>query len=180
MMNGKIISAMLGLALAGMSAGAAAAPTLISNASAFSGPCYNFNNYIPSTDTPVIGGAVTATKDIYSDGGTIVTIYRGFGNVCSPVALVLAPHTSLMGYLAYYTQVYGVQNEWFRVPNTKVTCPFNSAPIKVSGYTRTDGGLVVPNVIPYDFNIGSLSAASPHTFGATMELTLCVKTDTTP
>lgn len=196
-----IVKLMGVLMLAGASSAIAGAPTAIANNTGYSAACYDFNDYIPSTDSPVVGGAsVLRTKSGYGQG-RFATHF--FGKVCTSTPLNYAPGSwAAIGYLTYYGSY---SSEWYNsgpseqevvclIPNyyggacygdvpepaLKVVCPFNTAPIKVSGYTRSDGGATWTNVHGYD--VGSAAAwYDPRAISgvtSAMETILCVKTDT--
>lgn len=97
------LAALLALATLAISPGAiAGAPTLISSAPGKY--CYDFGNYIPSTDSPVVGGVYWS----YRGGGAYSTdkvpIIFGFGKVCTTIPMVwgaAAAYYNPGGYPSY-------------------------------------------------------------------------------
>lgn len=182
-------------------AGYAAAPTAIAANPGFASGCYNFNNYVAASGSPVVGGALTVA-------GNYGFYMAPFGQVCSkgaPLTYARPQYQSWVtfypGYLAWYTYGYG-SDAWYYAgpasvsyydngcacsltksvdnPTVSVACPWNTALIESSGYVRPDGGSIAPNIINADLGVGSgIYWMSPLT-GTKTKLFLCVKTDTAP
>lgn len=166
----KLFFALLGLAMGGTATGAmAASPTLISSSTGFN--CYNFNDYIPSTDSPVVGGWMTyASGEHYiapfgqmctnSKFGAISGIWYSAGaasvaapwehgcgdNGCAPLYVDIAPG------------MFGI-------------CPNNTATIKIDKYLRSDGVWMIPPASKYVGGPGGFVESPSKVY-------LCVKTDT--
>lgn len=155
MMNGKLFQMILGMAVVGVAFSGgeafAAAPTLISSDAGRY--CYDFGNYIPSTDSPVVGGFYVGTLgtdgavgEAYFNGDAIF----GFGKACTETPLSEGANGGVarwsnVGQLLYYTGAsYDVGGRWYGYSNDTgnlrpLRCPFNHAMIKTDGYLRSDG-----------------------------------------
>lgn len=153
-MKKKLIPALLGLVMAGIAGGAMAAnPVLLSSTGGKY--CYDFGGYIPSIDSPVVGGLYRAAKEASFYGDERSYVASGFGRACltAPIAALL-PHTGAGGVYApwfdytervsSYQWVSGGDNPSFRVESyhnkeAPILCPDNHAPIRVHSYRRSDG-----------------------------------------
>lgn len=189
-----------------VTAQAAPAPTPIGNFSNFNGLirpntgpvtsyCYNFNNYIQPTDSPVIGGIVIGES--IENRSWKVYLVRGFGKACVTKSLTFAspanPAWFTAGWLIGHSASTG---DWYsggftescgescsRIPPLMSgSCPANTAPIQVYGYVLPDGGTLVPNINSYLFRYVTPTWDNPLAYPNSYQITsvmLCVKTDTT-
>lgn len=180
-----------------------AAPTVITGNPGFAVACYDFNDYIPAVDSPVVGGWVMVKPNPSNytgyDSWPNSFYFRGFGKVCTKNALsqTTSQGDLVVGRLSVRSNAYGWyaagtatkvtsdDSGWFNyseIPNNtlKPSCPNNTAPIMVSNYTRSDGGVVVPPIHGYDI-AGANAWIYPASYpaGTTIEAFVCVKTDTT-
>lgn len=158
--------------------------------------CYNFNNFIPPTDSPVIGGIV-----MMHVGNQPINnpqyVFRGFGKACVTTPLVYAspPHPGWLygGYLQGYSAssgdwyIAGVAQScsdscWNLPPSVYASCPSNTAPIRANNYVLPDGGILVPSINSYSLRTYTHVWDNPLQYPATYQIRdviLCVKTDTT-
>lgn len=182
--------------------GSMAAPTVIANNTGYSAACYDFNNYVAATDSPVIGGWVILTPasgDTRTRGGR--HLFRGFGKVCTGTALSSATDFSqrYVGRLSYYSSaqewyVAGTaysdscsgadgpcMTTWYPMAESlRPSCTSNAAPIRVSGYVRSDGGTDLRPVHGYDLTGTNTAWFNPGSYpaGTILDTWVCVKTDT--
>lgn len=167
------------LALAAPTQSYALNPTLIGSNPGVAQFCYDANNYIPSNDSPVVGGWTA----IYTQNpeGTINYslplgyMIRPFGKFCTdrqltnttadanynsdPVAgrklrysgasseWYIGGAAQIVSSCYDCTTVYGAHKEY---PAIGMACPPNTAPIRVSGYVRSDGGSMTAPLHAYD------------------------------
>ena len=162
----------------------AGTPTLISSAGGVN--CYNFNDYIPSTDSPVIGGWMTYSNkwsvriswSTYRTEGShyvapfgVMCSNSGFGAIGGTwygagTSVTTAPWTpectgdNICGTL--YADV---------PPSVRGICPNNTATIKVDKYLRSDGVWMIPPASNYIGGAGGFHQTPSAVW-------LCVKTDT--
>lgn len=196
-----------GLMFAFTQAVGAAAPTAIANNTGYSAACYDFNDYIPATESPVIGGwaLITPPPGMGKYLGNTVNNYlvHPFGKICTGVALSqntdtynrytgrLAKNSTSYGWYvagpAWFDNQTGCTSEtcgydWKPLPESLfMACPSNSAPIKVSNYVRSDGGQIITPVHSFDVSAANTAAwLSPGSYpaGTRLETFVCVKTDT--
>ena len=164
--------------------------------------CYDFDNYIRPTDSPVIGGYVPygVASDRVPGGGD--GSFWAYGVVCFniPYGGVVDPYNNanLTRYPYYLgTAFYGdsrapglfwsgrfvsdSNNNWNWTPIVEATCPANSALIMAPGYVRGDGA--TPPTLNYYSSIGggqlAQGNAATYTARAKLRHAVCVKTDTT-
>lgn len=172
--------AVMGLALAfGAAVAHAATPTLISSAGGVN--CYNFNDYIASTDSPVVGGWMT-----YSNTWRVRIAFSTYRTEGSHYIAPFGAMCSNSGFGAIGGNWYGAGSSVIIVPagcydcaetfadmapSVRGICPANTATIKVDKYLRSDGVWMVPPASNY---VGGF-AGFQETPSAVW---LCVKTDT--
>jgi len=135
---------------------------------------WDWGGYVPTADSPVVGGfALNEVKSCQSISTGI--IYGSSVTVCAedPARFGVVA----FGKVAYTGNLSGGQ--WYggsfanvTGSTTRMSCPANTAPIKVVlPYPRSDGVSFNPYVYSYPW--GTMGAYST-------SATLCVKTDTTP
>jgi hypothetical protein len=133
---------------------------------------WDWGGYVSTTDSPVIGGfAVNEQKNCQSIStgimGQTVSVCSEIPSYFGVVAFGKVAYTGALNTGQWYGGSYSYITS---NSNVIMTCPANTAPIKVaSPYVRSDGVTFNPYVYKYPW--GTMGAYAT-------TVTLCVKTDT--
>lgn len=195
----KMITRLAILVIAGLTSTAMANPVLISSAAGRY--CYDFGHYVPSSDTPVIGGSMFMGASYYLYGKRCVNLpYGGYRDPANTTPIWQATHfykDSRVPESGIYFSMVINQDTYMWTPAMFSTCPDNSASFDVPGYVRSDGLSDHPPMNYYSFGWGGWAVNNPVYWaaGATPGFVavsggyrlpsakhthnVCVKTDTT-
>lgn len=152
---------------------AMAAPTLLSSSPpGYMGVggqyCYDFGNYVPATDSPVVGGAhIAVLNSSYNVYGHHFYVMSGFGKVCSqtPLSGLGYSGTAYESHGLWYRSIHPTNADELCIYNpsydttscikrhAEITCSPGHAVIQAHRYTRTDGiANPIGPIHPYDIS----------------------------